>query len=62
MAANDTPMLPVKGTAALAWVVVLTITAVGLLFIIIAAFSQDNAVTSVDGDASTFSQYIDGDE
>lgn len=59
MAANDTPMAPVKGTAALAWIVVLTITVVGLLFIVISAFSQDNTVTSVDGDRSTFSHYLD---
>lgn len=54
-------MEPVKGTATLAWTVVLTITAVGLLFIVISAFSQDIAVTSVDGDRAIYSHYLDGE-
>ena len=54
-------MEPVKGTGALAWIVVLTIAAVGMLFIVISAFSQDNAVTSVDGDRSIRSHYFDGE-
>ena len=56
---TDTPMEPVKGHTALAWVAVLAIAAVGLLIIVVSAFSQDNVRTSVDGDRSVDSQYFD---
>lgn len=62
MAATDTPMVPVKGQTALAWIVVLTIFAIGMLFIVISAFSQDNTTTSVDGDRAVHSQYFDEDQ
>jgi hypothetical protein len=50
-------MVPVKGQAALAWIVVLAIVAIALLFIIVSAFSQDNDRTSVDGTTATTTQF-----
>lgn len=58
---TDTPMHPVKGHTALAWVTVLAIAAVGLLIIVVSAFSQNNAPATVDGDRSVESQYFDGE-
>lgn len=62
MAATETET-PAKraGTSGLAWIVVLTILVLGLLPIVVSAFSQDNAVTSVDGDRSTYSHWIAGE-
>ena len=59
VAANQTSIEPAKGTAGLAWIVVLTIAAIGLLILIVSAFSQDNTKMSVDGDRSTYSQWVD---
>nr|QMS48123.1 hypothetical protein WG33_0322 [uncultured bacterium] len=55
-------MHPERGQTALAWIVVLTIVAVGSLFLIISAFSQDTATTTVDGDRAVYSQYFDEDQ
>lgn len=54
-------MVPAKGTSGLAWIVVLTVLVLGLLPLVISAFSQDNTVTSVDGERSVESQYFDGE-
>ena len=62
MAANDTPMVPERGQTALAWIVVLSVFAIGMVFIIISAFSQNTATTTVDGDRAVYSQYLDEDE
>jgi hypothetical protein len=61
VAANDTPMVPLKGQTGLAWIVVLAIALVGLMIIVVSATSQDNARTSVDGDRATYSHYLDGE-
>ena len=52
-------MVPEPGQTALAWIVVLTVFAIGMVFIVISAFSQDTATTSVDGDRAVYSQYQD---
>lgn len=52
-------MVPERGHTALAWIVVLTIVAIGMLFIVISSFSQDTATTTVDGDRAVYSQYQD---
>ena len=57
VAPNDTPMVPVKGQTGLAWIVVLAIVGIMLLFLIVASFSQDNAPASVDGTTATTTQY-----
>ena len=46
---------------ALALIVVLAIAATGLMFIIISAFSQNNAVATIDGDHAVYSHHIDAD-
>ena len=61
MAANDTPMVPERGQTALAWIVVLTIVAIGMVFLIISAFSQDTVTTTIDGDRAVYSHYLDED-
>jgi competence protein ComGC len=53
-------MVPVKGQAGLAILVVLAIAAIGLLIIIVSAVSQDNAPTTVDGKQAVHSQDISG--
>ena len=58
VAPNDTPMVPVKGQSGLAFLVVLAIAGVALLIIIVSAFSQDNARTSVTGDKATYSHNL----
>ena len=57
-ATTDTPRTT-KGTSGLAWVVVLTIALLGLLPIVVSAFSQNNANATVDGEQSTYSQWVD---
>ena len=54
-------MTPTKGTSALAWIVVLTILAIGLLILLVSAFSHNNTDMSVDGDKATYSQWVDGE-
>ena len=51
-------MVPVKGQAGLAIVLTLAIAAIGLLLIVVSAFSQDNVSTSVDGKQAVHSQYV----
>jgi hypothetical protein len=58
VATDETPQKR-PGTAGLAWIVTLTILVLGLLPIIVSAFSQDNTVTSVDGDQATYSHWFD---
>jgi hypothetical protein len=53
-------MVPVKGQAGLAILVVLAIAAIGLLFIVVSAFSQDNANSSVDGKQAVHSHNLPG--
>jgi hypothetical protein len=60
VAPTDTPMVPVKGQAGLAILVVLAIAAIGLMIIIVSAVSQDNAPTTVDGKQAVHSQDISG--
>ena len=59
MAATIDSPRKTKGTTGIAWVVVLTIAVLGLLPIIVSAFSQDNANATVDGEQSTYSQWVD---
>ncbi|MCU1483927.1 MAG: hypothetical protein JWN67_673 [Actinomycetia bacterium] len=60
MAPSDTPMVPVKGQAGLAITLTLAIAAIGLLFLIVSAFSQDNVSTSVDGKQAVHSHNLAG--
>jgi hypothetical protein len=53
-------MVPVKGQAGLAITLTLAIAAIGLLFIIVSAFSQDNVSTSVDGKQAVHSHNLAG--
>ncbi len=60
MAATDSPKRT-SGTSGLAWIVVLAIAVLGLLPIIVSAFSQNNTNITVDGDQATYSQWHDED-
>jgi hypothetical protein len=51
-------MVPVKGQTALAWIVVLAIAITGGMFILVSAFSQSNAPTSVDGHQAVYSHNL----
>jgi hypothetical protein len=53
-------MVPVKGQAGLAIVLTLAIAAIGLLFLIVSAFSQDNVPMSVDGRQAVHSHNLAG--
>ena len=55
VAANDTPMVPVKGQTGLAWIVVGAIFLAALLILVVSASSQDNVSTSVDGNKAIYS-------
>ena len=51
-------MVPQKGGNALAFIVVLAIAAGLLAFIVVAAFSQDNTPSSIDGRTATTSHEV----
>lgn len=58
VAPNDTSMVPVKGQTGLAWIAVLAL-AIGLaLFVIVPAFSQNNARASIDGHKAVYSHNL----
>lgn len=57
-AVNETPMVPVKGQTALAWVVVAAIVLVGGMILLVSAFSQDNAPSSITGRTATTSHNL----
>lgn len=61
VAYNDTPMVPVKGQAGPAIVVVAALLALILVFIIVSAFSQNNATTSIDGNRAVYSHNLPAD-
>ena len=51
-------MVPVKGQTGLAWIVVIAVLMFGLAFIVVSAFSQDNAPSSIDGRTATTSHNL----
>ena len=51
-------MVPVKGQTALAWIVVLALTLGLVLFVIVPAFSQNNARSSIDGHKAVYSHNL----
>jgi hypothetical protein len=53
-------MVPVKGQAGLAIVLTLAMAAIALLFVIVSAFSQDNATMTVDGKQAVHSHNLPG--
>jgi hypothetical protein len=55
---NDTPMVPVKGQTGPAWVAVIALAIILALFVIVSAFSQHNARTSVDGHQAVYSHNL----
>ena len=61
MAPNDNfivPMVPVKGQTGPAWIVALALAIALALFVIVPAFSQNNAKKSVDGHKMTYSHNL----
>ena len=58
MAPNDTPMVPLKGQTGPAWIAVIAIALGLLLFVVVPAFSQRNASTTVDGHKATYSHNL----
>jgi hypothetical protein len=51
-------MIPAKGQTGPAWVVVIALTIGLALFVIVPAFSHDNAATSVDGKKAVYSHNL----
>lgn len=61
MAPNDkfiVPMVPQKGQTGPAWVAVIALAIALALFVIVPAFSQNNAKTTADGHKMTYSHNL----
>ena len=51
-------MVPVKGQTGLAWIIVLAVLLFGLAFLVVSAFSQNNAPASINGRTATTSHNL----